>query len=220
MEVPFPIMKKDVPLECAKYIKNYVIDSSRRGSGTHITWANTFLKQHCRTIRRLHRNYNIGASSRYDRNRRANINRHTAQLASMATNGVKLQKKKPKPRPTEKQGITIPRSIRHALILDQQAIGTPLEGKWATAVTKEMDGLERLCVFDYHPPNTRFSRKDGWQFAPMHMIFDIKADGRYKARLCVGGNVLDVSAHTTYSSTIQDISVRLLMVIAAQTDYT
>jgi hypothetical protein len=137
MEVPFPVMKKDVPLECAKYIKNYVIDSSTRGSDIHTTWANTFLKQHCRTICRLHRDYNIGASSRYDRNRRAKINRHTAQLASLATNGVKLPKKKPKPRPTEKQGITIPRSIRHALLLDQQAIGTPLEGKWATAVAKK-----------------------------------------------------------------------------------
>jgi hypothetical protein len=71
-----------------------------------------------------------------------------------------------------------------------------------TAVTKEMDGLQQLCVFDFHSPNTRFSRNNGWQFAPMHMIFDIKADGRFKAGLCVGGNVLDCSEHTTYSSTI------------------
>ena len=216
MLVSFPVLKADVPLGCAKYIKNYVIDSSARGSGIHTEWANKVLKQHGRTTRRLTRIYNIGASYRYDRNRRAKLNRHTAQLASLATNGVKLPKKKTKTRPTEKQGIPIPGSIRQALVHDRKAVGTPLEGKWATAVTKEMDGLERLCVFDYHPPNTRFNRKDGWQFAPMHMIFDIKADGRYKARLCVGGNVLDCSAHTTYSSTIQDVSVRLLMVIAAQ----
>jgi hypothetical protein len=216
MEVPFQVLKKDVPLECAKYIKNYVIDSSTRRSGRHTSWANTVLKQHSRTIRRLARVYNVGASFRYDRNRRAKINRHTAQLASLAITGATPQKKKAKPRPTEKQGILIPRSIRHALLLDQKAIGTSLEGKWAEAVTKEMDGLQRLCVFEYHSPDTRFNRKDGWQFAPMHMIFDIKADGRFKARLCVGGNVLDVSTHTTYSSTIQDVSVRLLMVIAAQ----
>ena len=217
MEVPFQVLKKDVPLECAKYIKNYIIDSSKRGSGHHTSWATTVLKQHSRTIRRLSRAYNVGASLRYDKHRRAKINRHTAQLASLATHGTTPPKKKvKKPRVLEKQGILIPRSIRHALILDQKAIGTPLEGKWAEAVMKEMDGLERLCVFDFHSPDKRFNRTDGWQFAPMHMIFDIKADGRFKARLCVGGNVLDVSTHTTYSSTIQDISVRLLMVIAAQ----
>ena len=216
MEVPFPVLKKDVPLECAKYIKNYVIDSATRGAGRYTSWATTVLKQHTRTVRRLSRSYNIGASLRYDRNRRAKINRHTAQLATLATTGTTMTKKKAKPRPTEKQGILIPRSIRHALLLDQKAIGTPREGKWAEAVAKEMDGLQRLCVFDFHPPDKRFDRKDGWQFAPMHMIFDIKADGRFKARLCVGGNVLDVSTHTTYSSTIQDLSVRLLMVIAAQ----
>jgi hypothetical protein len=35
MEVPFQVLKNDVPLECAKYIKNYIVDSSRQGSGHH-----------------------------------------------------------------------------------------------------------------------------------------------------------------------------------------
>jgi hypothetical protein len=92
-------------------------------------------------------------------------------------------------------------------MLDLAAVGTPEEGKWGIAIAKEMDGLELLCVFDYHDPvKTRFKRSEGWQFAPMHMIFDVKADGRYKARLCVGGNVLDCDDYTTFSSTIQDIS--------------
>jgi hypothetical protein len=125
-----------------------------------------------------------------------------AQLASPPTIGAKLQKKKTKPRPTKMQGILIPGSIRHALLLDGKAIGTPLEGKWATALAKD------------HSPNTRLGH--GLQFGSMHMIFDIKTDGRFKAQLCVRGNVLDCSAHTTYSSTIRDVSVCLLMVIAAQ----
>ncbi len=50
----------------------------------------------------------------------------------------------------------------------------------------------------------------------MHMVFDIKADGQFKARLCVGGNVVDCDNYTTFSSTIKDISIRLLMVIAAK----
>jgi hypothetical protein len=37
---------------------------------------------------------------------------------------------------------------------DLANVGTPLEGKWGAAIAKEMDGLERLRVFDYHNPTT------------------------------------------------------------------
>eukprot|EP00957_Ditylum_brightwellii_P177809 13544274-Ditylum_brightwellii.AAC.1 len=50
----------------------------------------------------------------------------------------------------------------------------------------------------------------------MHMIFDIKHDLRRKARFVVGGHVIDSSEHTTYSSMIKDISVRLMMLVAAK----
>ena len=217
VEVPFSILKKDVPLECAKYIRNYVLDSTSRRSGTYTTWATTMLKQHTRAVRRLHRAYGTGISMRYSRNRRAKINSTASTLAYQAIHGSTPQKKAKKVRPIEKQGITIPRSIRQAMLQDLASVGTPQEGKWGAAITKEMDGLERLRVFEYHDPvSTRFNRSEGWQFAPMHMVFDIKADGRYKARLCVGGNVLDCDDYTTFSSTIKDISIRLLMVIAAQ----
>jgi Reverse transcriptase (RNA-dependent DNA polymerase) len=49
----------------------------------------------------------------------------------------------------------------------------------------------------------------------MHMIFDVKQqDMRYKARLVVGGHVIDSSDYTTYSSVIENISVRLLFLAA------
>ncbi len=49
------------------------------------------------------------------------------------------------------------------------------------------------------------------------MIFDIKhQDLRRKARLVIGGHVIDSSNHITFSSTIQGISVRILMTIAVQ----
>jgi hypothetical protein len=101
-------------------------------------------------------------------------------------------KKTKKVRFTEKQGIPIPWSIKQALMQDLANVGTPLEGKWGAAIAKEMDGLERLRVFDYHnPTTTHFKQSEGWQFAPMHNLFNIKADGRFKAQLCAGGNVVD-----------------------------
>ena len=50
------------------------------------------------------------------------------------------------------------------------------------------------------------------------MIYEVKQqDLRRKARLVVGGHVIDSSMHTTYSSNIESISVRLLMLIVAKT---
>ena len=51
----------------------------------------------------------------------------------------------------------------------------------------------------------------------MHMIFDIKQqDMRYKARLVMGGNVVDSSKYSTFLSTIENLSVKLLFLIAVK----
>ena len=78
--------------------------------------------------------------------------------------------------------------------------------------------MERLRVFEYFDPGTSFPKEEGWQYAPMQMIFDVKHDLRRKARFVVGGHVIDSSGHTTYSSTIKDLSVRLMLLIAVKND--
>ena len=77
--------------------------------------------------------------------------------------------------------------------------------------------MDRLGVFQYFDSGTRFGKDDGWQRAPMRMIFDVKQqDHRFKARIVVGGHVIDSSDYNTYSSTIKDVSVRLMMLVACQ----
>ena len=50
----------------------------------------------------------------------------------------------------------------------------------------------------------------------MHMIFDEnQQDLQLEAKLVVGGNVVDSTEHTKYSSTIKDVSVRLMILISA-----
>jgi hypothetical protein len=56
VEIPFSVLKKDVPLECAKYIRNYVVDSTTQRAGTYTEWANKMLKQHTTTSRIWDRN--------------------------------------------------------------------------------------------------------------------------------------------------------------------
>jgi hypothetical protein len=52
------------------------------------------------------------------------------------------------------------------------------------------------------------------------MIFDVKQDGRCKARLVIGGHVLDSDNMDTYSLIMNAIYAQLLMVIAKANDYT
>lgn len=62
MDVPFPILKKDVPIEIAQYVRLYVIDEKR--NGFYNEWATKVIKNHTRCVRRLHRTYNIGMTLR------------------------------------------------------------------------------------------------------------------------------------------------------------
>ena len=49
------------------------------------------------------------------------------------------------------------------------------------------------------------------------MIFDIKQqDMRYKARLVMGRNVIDSPKYSTFLSTIENLSVKLLFLVAVQ----
>ena len=53
-----------------------------------------------------------------------------------------------------------------------------------------------------------------YQFAPLKWISDIKKEDKHrKARLVVGGHVVNASSLPTYSSVVQNLSIRLLLLI-------
>ena len=208
-EIPFNILKRDAPVEVARYISLHVVEQKR--NGRYNNWAKKVLKNHNRNIRRLYRMYNVDKTIRVARTKRGIKNQHTIRRNN-TTNASGEKAKKKKPIMTEKFGIKIPQNTRQALLLDRINKNT----KWADAIAKEMDGLDRLAVFEYHPPGKSFPKEEGWQFAPLRMIYDVKqADLRHKARLVVGGHVVDSSHLIKYSSTVQDISVRLMMLLVA-----
>jgi len=72
----------------------------------------------------------------------------------------------------------------------------------------EIGSVKKLDVFEFHPSNHKCPKQQGWSFPAMHMIFDVKReDLRHKSRLVIGGHMIDSSKHSTYSSTVQDISI-------------
>ena len=72
-----------------------------------------------------------------------------------------------------------------------------------------MSVLEASGVWELYPPHFRPSKY--YQYAPLQMIFDIKQeDLRHKARLVAGGHVVESSMWESYSSVVQQRSIRIL----------
>jgi hypothetical protein len=103
-------------------------------------------------------------------------------------------------------GIKVPKNVAQALKFDKKNGNT----LWQDAINKEMDALLKLNVFKFYPPSFKFKRDDGWQFAPLHKIFEIKRDLRRKAREVIGGNLTDATEYDSYASTIRTENVRLI----------
>ena len=113
MDVPFLVLKKDVPLELSKYIREYVTDGRR--NGCYNTWAKNAIKQHQRTAKRLYRACNISKVRRVEVSRRAKDNRrskNTRNAEHAAKNG-----------PKNKFGMLAPRNTFEALEFDAVSIG-------------------------------------------------------------------------------------------------
>jgi Reverse transcriptase (RNA-dependent DNA polymerase) len=113
-------------------------------------------------------------------------------------------------RRTHKFGIEVPKSVKHALELDEQ-VGTTF---WADAINKEMRNV--CTAFDIrHDGKIPAFHKE----IRCHMIFDVKAETlQRKARFVAGGHLTDPPKDTTYSSVVSRDSVRLFFLIAALND--
>ena len=194
-ESSFAIIKKDCPIELATYIKNNVIE--RKRNGKYNSWAKKILVRSQRTIRRMKRTHNISRISRIYRIKQLKFNR------------ISRNKRNEKKGIRVKFGINVPRSVKEALVFDEINKNT----LWADAIKKEMSALEASGVWEFYPPHFRPSKD--YQYAPLQMIFDIKQeDLRHKARLVSGGHVVESSMWESYSSVVQQRSIRILETVA------
>jgi hypothetical protein len=88
---------------------------------------------------------------------------------------------------------------------------------WDESIKKEISSImtmKTFCIIESQLERKKV--KETHQFAPLQMIFDIKAgDLRRKARLIIGGHIVDPTGFDTYASNMKAISALLLMIIAA-----
>jgi hypothetical protein len=194
-KAPFSLIKKDRPIELAKYIRKEVIETKR--GGWYESWAKGVLKQAGRTIRRMHRYYNTGRIERLRISNEIKVRR--------LSRNKRLQNKKNR----VKFGIKVPNNVREAIIFDKEN----KNNLWAEAIMKEMTALEKAGVFEFHPPHHQVSKE--YQYCPLRIIFDIKQeDLRRKARMVAGGHVVNSTMFESYSSVVQTRTIRLLETIA------
>ena len=66
--------------------------------------------------------------------------------------------------------------------------------------------------FDFKSPN--FKPSSDYQFCRLHLVYDIKPDLTYKARLVCDGSRVDPRGLSTRATVVKGISVRFLDLIA------
>jgi hypothetical protein len=81
--------------------------------------------------------------------------------------------------PKFKFGEEVPRSVKHALLLDTTK-GYSYDDSWQCAIDKELNQLREYHTFR---PLHHGERLSDYQRIPYHLVFDVKFDLRKKARL-------------------------------------
>lgn len=133
------------------------------------------------------------------------IARRQQKLLRM-TNQAKL--KSFRTTPVYKFGFLVPRNHAQAVELDIKNGNT----RWQDAEALEVKQVEGYETFidkgkDAIPPA-------GYKKIRCHMVYDVKHDGRHKARLVAGGHLTDTPVESVYSSVVSLKGLRLVVFLA------
>ena len=213
-KVPVDEVKIDAPFALAGYINKTGV--GRRNKLDIWKWAKRTLRLQTEIIRRA-RLYVSSASTdditggcgaqRINRTRRAKAKTPN--------------KKKHHKGPVVMFGVTIPRTVEEAYALDKENGDT----QWSDAIKKELDAIMKYGTV-YFPPTKAESdqldsdiKSQGFQYAKTWLIFAAKQDLRRKARLVLGGHMVNYEGVDTFSSHMSPESARVLMVLADLNGY-
>ena len=188
-------MKEDFPYETARYILDkYKSDHSKGEDRDRLyQWARKTVRDVERAVRRLGRLYDLALDE-------------SGHVIKVRRSGGSKKKKQ---QARWKFGVKVPKTVKEALAFDKENKNT----LWWEAIQKEMKALVDMEVFEFHDDTTKLD--ETFQETKLWLIFDIKTDLRRKARLVAGGNLVELlEGVAVYSSTVKQISVRLLQVIA------
>ena len=108
--------------------------------------------------------------------------------------------------PRFKYGFEIPRDYKHALWLDKRNGNN----KWKDATKLELDQQDEYSTFK----DVGDTPPKGYKKIRVHLVFDVKHDGRHKARLVADGHLTDIPLDSVYSGVVSLRGIRLLTFIS------
>ena len=111
-------------------------------------------------------------------------------------------------RKVHKFGVLVPRNHQHAMELDRENGNT----KWLDAENLE---LKQIHYYDTFINKGKMSQPlTGYKKIKVHFVYDVKHDGRHKARLVAGGHLTDEPIESIYSGVVSLKGIRLITFLA------
>ena len=108
-----------------------------------------------------------------------------------------------------KFGIEVPKNVNHARELD----GQNGDNQWKDAIDIELKQINDYQTFKVVPDGELIPK--GYKRIPYHIVFDVKFDGRRKARLVAGGHRSpDVPVEDAFSGVVSMEAVRIGFILA------
>ena len=112
--------------------------------------------------------------------------------------------------PKYKYGFQVPRTYDEAVIFDTRNGNT----KWQDATSLEMKQLNDYDTFIDKGIFSRDNIPTGFKKITVHLIFDVKHDGRHKARLVAGGHLTDTPLSSVYAGVVSLRGLRMCIFLA------
>src|SRR5687768_3078512 len=107
-----------------------------------------------------------------------------------------------------KYGYEVSRDFRHAVEIDERNGNT----KWQDATKLELASMEAYQVFK--DQGFKAEPPPGYKVIRVHLIYDVKHDGRHKARLVADGHFTDIPDNSVYSSVVSLCGLRIFLFIS------
>ena len=114
-----------------------------------------------------------------------------------------------------KFGYQVPRDYDEAILLDTINGNT----KWRDAIITEIDQMDEYDVFKdkgkaIWEKGKVINAPQGYKKIREHLVFDVKHDGRHKARLVADGHLTDIPLESIYSGVVSLRGFRMVLFLA------
>ena len=123
------------------------------------------------------------------------------QQGKMFTDVNKIKLRSQYMKPKFKYGIEVPRIWEDVICIDTANKNT----SWQDTVKKEMDCMKEFSVFIDIGSGVKVP--NSFKNICVHMIYDVKHDGRHRARFVADGHLTDIPSDSVYSGVSSERSI-------------